>query len=605
MTKPLPWLLVVLACILPLSAHAARVALVIGNAAYIEGPLRNPVNDARAMDQKLAALGFNVTRIENLRRQQIGRTVKGFLDALKPGDEVVFFYAGHGVQVKGVNYLPAVDADIQGEDDVPLNSLNVNSLLDRLEDAKVGLKLLFLDACRNNPYARSFRSGERGLARVPGGSSGTLMHFATRPGSVAADGTGANGLYTSMLLRHIDAPDLPVELMLKRVTAAVEAESKGAQEPWTEGSIRGDFYFRRGGAPVPGPAPVVVAAVAPRPAAPSPVLAPLPQPSPAVVAGPAPERVPYSPGLAVQSRSWKLSTLYAKGHPVVQGLEVFVEQLKAGSGGKHQAQVYASASLGNDRDVLSAMQSGAVQAAVMGTAMLSQQVPAFAALDLPLVFDDPSQGFAALDGDAGRRLLAQLDAKGLRGLAFWDQGSRQMTAQRPLRSDQDWAGLKLRVIPNAVNVEWVSALGARATPLPFAELYSALQQGVVDGQDNTLSVISASKLFEVQKHLSLTHHQLGVSTLLVSRTFWNSLSADEQRIATYAAYEATLAQRAAARSQAQADLDTLRRGGMQVHDLTPAERDRLRQRLRPVVDRFSATTDPAVVNDLLSAAARR
>ena len=133
----------------------------------------------------------------------------------------------------------------------------------------------------------------------------------------------------------------------------------------------------------------------------------------------------------------------------------------------------------------------------------------------------------------------------------------------------------------------------------------ALQQGVVDGQDNTLSVISASKLFEVQKHLSLTHHQLGVSTLLVSRTFWNSLSADEQRIATYAAYEATLAQRAAARSQAQADLDTLRRGGMQVHDLTPAERDRLRQRLRPVVDRFSATTDPAVVNDLLSAAARR
>ncbi|OYU88755.1 MAG: hypothetical protein CFE45_24385, partial [Burkholderiales bacterium PBB5] len=120
------------------AAQAARQALVIGNAAYNEGPLRNPVNDARAMDQKLADLGFNVTKVENLRRQQIGRTVKGFLDALKPGDEVVFFYAGHGVQVKGVNYLPAVDADIQGEDDVPLNSLNVNNLLDKLAPAGGG-----------------------------------------------------------------------------------------------------------------------------------------------------------------------------------------------------------------------------------------------------------------------------------------------------------------------------------------------------------------------------------------------------------------------------------------------------------------------------------
>jgi len=259
-----PLLLFCLAFGLVPSVQAARQALVIGNAAYNEGALRNPVNDARAMEQKLAALGFNVTKVENLRRQQIGRTMKAFLDALKPGDEVVFFYAGHGVQVKGVNYLPAVDADIQGEDDVPLNSLNVNSLLDRLEDAKVGLKLLFLDACRNNPYARSFRSGERGLARVAGGSSGTLMHFATRPGSVAADGGGANGLYTSMLLRHIDAPDLPVELMLKRVTAAVEAESKGAQEPWTEGSIRGDFYFQRGAAVQarPGPQPEPMGQVA-------------------------------------------------------------------------------------------------------------------------------------------------------------------------------------------------------------------------------------------------------------------------------------------------------------------------------------------------------
>ena len=192
-------------------AHAARQALVIGNAAYADGALKNPVNDARAMDVKLTALGFKVMKVENLKRQQIGRTLTAFANTLKPGDEVVVFYAGHGVQVKGVNYLPAVDADIQSEEDVALNSLNRNTLMERLDEAKAGLKLLFLDACRNNPYARSLRSNDRGLARVSAAPSGTLIHFATRPGSVAADGTGSNGLYTSQLLRFIDAPDVPVE----------------------------------------------------------------------------------------------------------------------------------------------------------------------------------------------------------------------------------------------------------------------------------------------------------------------------------------------------------------------------------------------------------
>lgn len=225
-------------------AHAARLALVIGNAAYTDGPLKNPVNDARAVDQKLATMGFKVQRIENLKRAQIGRTITAFASTIRAGDEVVVFYAGHGVQVKGINYLPAVDADIQSEEDVPLNSLNLNNLMDRLDDAKSGLKILFLDACRNNPYARSFRSADRGLARVGAAPSGTLIHFATRPGSVAADGAGGNGLYTTELLRQIDSPNVPIEIMLKRVSMAVEVASKGAQEPWTEGSIRGEFYFR-------------------------------------------------------------------------------------------------------------------------------------------------------------------------------------------------------------------------------------------------------------------------------------------------------------------------------------------------------------------------
>jgi len=161
-----------------------------------------------------------------------------------------------------VNYLPAVDAEIQSEEDVPLNSVNLAALLDRLDEAKAGVKILFLDACRNNPYARSFRSGARGLARVQDAPSGTLMHFATRPGSVAADGSGGNGLYTTELLRHIDQPGTPIEQMLKRVAAAVERESQGQQEPWVEGSLKGDFYFKPGSA-------VQTASLQPEPIAPN------------------------------------------------------------------------------------------------------------------------------------------------------------------------------------------------------------------------------------------------------------------------------------------------------------------------------------------------
>ncbi|QIL73081.1 hypothetical protein G7048_23640 [Diaphorobacter sp. HDW4B] len=269
-----PWhflCLVMLLCIAP--AHARRIALVVGNAAYAESLLKNPVNDARAMQAKLQRLDFEVTQVENLKREDIGRTVNSFASKIRPGDDVVVFYAGHGVQVKGGNYLPAVDAKIQSEEDVPLNSLNLSNLLDRLDEAKAGVKILLLDACRNNPYARGFRSGTRGLARIQDAPSGTLMHFATRPGSVAADGSGDNGLYTTELLRSIEEPGVPIELMLKRVSAAVEKASKGQQEPWVEGSLKGDFYFKMAPA-------VQVASVAPVPAGVSEVAAHAPRVDP-------------------------------------------------------------------------------------------------------------------------------------------------------------------------------------------------------------------------------------------------------------------------------------------------------------------------------------
>lgn len=222
-----------------------RVALVIGNSEYLKGPLRNPVNDATDIAARLRASGFEVIERSNIKTSQIGRTLREFRARLTPGAVALFFYAGHGLQIRGENYLPAVDADIEAEEDAPNQSIAMRQIMEIMEDAKTRLNLAFLDACRNNPYARSFRSGADGLARVSA-PSGTLISFATRPGSVAADGTGRNGLYTTHLLQAMDSPNLQVELMLKRVTSSVKQASQGRQEPWMEGSIEGDFYFRRG-----------------------------------------------------------------------------------------------------------------------------------------------------------------------------------------------------------------------------------------------------------------------------------------------------------------------------------------------------------------------
>ena len=239
----------------------SRVALVIGNAAYERSPLRNPVNDARAMTAQLERLGFVVIKRENLRVREVGAALREFRTRLRPGGIALFFYAGHGQQVKGVNYLPAVDADITSEEDLYLQSLDLNKILELLDEARTRVNLVFLDACRDNQFARKLsRSTARGLAKMDA-PSGTIISFATRPGSVADDGDGQNGLYTEHLLKQLAQPGLPIEQVLKRVGAGVKLASKGKQEPWSEGLIEGEFYFRVAAAApsISTPAPVTAA----------------------------------------------------------------------------------------------------------------------------------------------------------------------------------------------------------------------------------------------------------------------------------------------------------------------------------------------------------
>lgn len=220
-----------------------RVALVIGNGKYPSAPLKNPVNDAKAMARTLKDLGFEVTLRENAGQRDMAAAIRQFGASIAPGSAALFYFAGHGMQVKGRNYLVPTDADIQLEDEVPYAAIDVNLVLDKMEVGKSAVNLVILDACRNNPFSRRFRSSGTGLAQMDA-PVGTLIAFATAPGSVAQDGTGENGIYTKHLLDSIAMPGLPVEQMFKRVRVGVARETNEAQIPWESSSMKGDFVFR-------------------------------------------------------------------------------------------------------------------------------------------------------------------------------------------------------------------------------------------------------------------------------------------------------------------------------------------------------------------------
>ncbi len=217
-----------------------RLALLIGNSAYRESPLRNPVNDVRAMAQRLKELGFTVLVHENAIKRTMEAAIVEFGRRLAEGGVGAFYYAGHGLQVRGRNYLVPVDADIEDEASTRVAAVDVELLLEQMAEAKNRVNIVVLDACRNNPFERRMRGASRGLAAVDA-ARGTLVAYATAPGSVAADGDGKNGLYTEELLEALREPGLKIEEVFKRVRINVARRSKGAQTPWESSSLTGDL----------------------------------------------------------------------------------------------------------------------------------------------------------------------------------------------------------------------------------------------------------------------------------------------------------------------------------------------------------------------------
>ena len=221
-----------------------RQALVIGNSEYRHaGRLRNPVNDAQAIGRTLQQLGFEVRTLVDADQRQMERAIRDFGDQLRQRRGVgLFYYAGHGMQFDGENYLLPTDINPGTEEDVRYDAVPLGKMLAQMRAASNKMNVVILDACRNNPFSRSFRTFSPGLAQI-NAAAGTFISFATAPGQVAADGDGNHGLFTSKLLDHLQTPGLKIEEVFKRTTADVYTASNERQAPWVQYSVIGDFFF--------------------------------------------------------------------------------------------------------------------------------------------------------------------------------------------------------------------------------------------------------------------------------------------------------------------------------------------------------------------------
>lgn len=299
----------------------------------------------------------------------------------------------------------------------------------------------------------------------------------------------------------------------------------------------------------------------------------------------------------IKERTLKFGLNGPEGHPAVVGMKSFAETVAAKSGGKIKVQLFLNGALGSDQAVVSAIKGGTIEMAVMNSGILASEVKALEIFDFPFLFANEKEADAIADGPIGQKMHLALQDKGIVGLSYWELGFRNITnSKRPMTKVEDVEGLKLRVIPNAINVDWVKALGANPTPLPFPEVYAAMEQKAIDGQENPISVIAANKFWEVQKYVALTNHQYNPQSVIFSKKVWDSMSPAEKKIIDDAADAATKNQRAQSRAALAANLELLKKNGMTVTQFSAAEVAKLREKMKPVIDKHSAALGTTVAD---------
>ena len=298
----------------------------------------------------------------------------------------------------------------------------------------------------------------------------------------------------------------------------------------------------------------------------------------------------------VQERTMRFGFAWEASHPIALAANRFGEIVTAKSGGKIKVRVFPGNQLGVDMQQMSALLGGTQEMMAHASAQIAGLVKEFGLLDFPYIVTTEQQADTLLDGPAGQALLDMLPPKGLIGLGYWENGFRHTTnSRRPITKVEDLDGLKFRVQPSPLFIETFKAFKTNPVTMSFSELYTALETRTVDAQENPLLNILTAKLFEVQKYASLTGHIYGNGVVLVSKRFWDRLSATEKKIIQDAFLEARDYQRQESRRQEREAVGQLKAKGMQVNELAPAELDRMRQMTQPIKDKFAAQYDPGIV----------
>jgi len=298
----------------------------------------------------------------------------------------------------------------------------------------------------------------------------------------------------------------------------------------------------------------------------------------------------------VEERTIRWGHLNNADHPVSFGVKKFAEILAAKSGGKLNIREFPASQLGNELQQQSALRGGTQEMLSASTTSLATVVPEFGLLDFPFIVGTTEQAEALAQGAFGKAMIETLPQRGLIGLGYWGLGFRNVTNSKlPVARLEDFNGLKLRVIPNPVYLQSFSAFKANPIPMAFGELYSALETGTVDGQENPYTVILSNKFYEVQKYVSATNHTFTQNIILVSKIFWDKLSPTEQRMMREAYAESRDYQKQQTRLQTESALTELQSKGMKYNAVAPAELERMRKAAQPVVDKVSGSLNPETV----------
>jgi tripartite ATP-independent transporter DctP family solute receptor len=272
-------------------------------------------------------------------------------------------------------------------------------------------------------------------------------------------------------------------------------------------------------------------------------------------------------------------------HPYTLGMVRFAQLVRERTAGRVAVQIHHSRQLGDERQVVEGLQLGTMHLTVTSTGPLGGFVPDMNVLDLPFLFRDSAHAYKVLDGEIGRGLLAKFDAVGIKGLAFWENGFRHVTtAKKPVERPADLKGLKIRVMENRVHQAAFRQLGADATPMAWGEVFTSLQQGLLDAQENPIPIVSTFKLYEVQKYLALTGHVYSPAPVLMSKKSWDRMPAEIQQIVLKTAVEVSAVQRQLNRSQEQKQLAELKTKGMVI--IEEPDRAAFRAAMRPVLEQF-------------------